>query len=38
MVKIDDPNNQMEIYGTYLKSERRTVQPLLKAMSQAWPK
>ena len=38
MVKIDDPNNQMEIYGTYLKSERCTVQPLLKAMSQAWPK
>lgn len=37
-VDIDDPKNEIEIYGTYLKSERRVVQPLLKALSQAWPK
>ena len=37
-VKIDDPNNQMEIYGTYLKSNRDAVQPVLKEIINSWPK
>lgn len=37
-VKIDDPNNQMEVYGTYLKSNRDAVQPLLKEIINSWPK
>lgn len=37
-VKIDDPNNQMEVYGTYLKSNRDAVQPVLKEIINSWPK
>ncbi|MBB1078481.1 LysR family transcriptional regulator [Limosilactobacillus sp. STM2_1] len=36
-VKINDPNNQIEFYGSYLKSERKNVQPLLKKLAQQWP-
>ena len=35
---IDDPNNELEIYGTYLKSNRKLIQPLLKEISKNWPK
>lgn len=37
-VAIDDPNNHLEIYGTYLKSERHSIQPLLKDLIKQWPK
>lgn len=38
IVSLDDPNNQMEVYASYLTSNRRQLQPLLKKLSQAWPK
>lgn len=37
-IKIVDPHNQMEVYGTYLKSNRERVQPLLKKIISKWPK
>ncbi|MDD6431763.1 MAG: LysR family transcriptional regulator [Lactobacillaceae bacterium] len=37
-VAIDDPHNHFEVYGTYLKSERRNIQPLLKELIKKWPK
>ena len=37
-VEIDDPNNRMEVYGTYLKSNRDAVQPVLKEIINSWPK
>lgn len=37
-VKINDPNNRIEFYGSYLKSERKTIQPLPKKLAQQWPK
>lgn len=37
-VQITDPRNQMELYGTYLKSERQNVQPILKEIVKRWPK
>lgn len=37
-VKISDPNNQMEIYGTYLKHDRDRIQPILKQLVKKWPK
>lgn len=37
-VKIVDPHNRMEIYGTYLKSDRDQIQPLLKQIINEWPK
>lgn len=37
-VKIDDPHNRMEVYGTYLKNNRDQIQPLLKQIIKEWPK
>lgn len=37
-VQITDPRNQMVLYGTYLKSERQNVQPILKEIVKRWPK
>lgn len=37
-IEINDPHNHLEIYGTYLKSERRNIQPLLKELAKKWPK
>lgn len=37
-IKINDPHNQMVIYGTYLKSDRDQIQPLLKQIVKDWPK
>ncbi|KAF0371943.1 LysR family transcriptional regulator [Pediococcus acidilactici] len=36
-VPIDDPNNRIEFYGTYLKNNRKLVQPLLKKLATNWP-
>lgn len=36
-IKINDPNNHLDIYGTYLKSDRKTIQPLLKKVVARWP-
>ncbi|WP_295747212.1 hypothetical protein [uncultured Limosilactobacillus sp.] len=36
-VKIADPHNWMEIYGTYLKSNRDQIQPLLQGIIKEWP-
>lgn len=38
LVPIEDDNNYIEIYGTYLTSQRQIVQPLLKEIAQNWPK
>lgn len=38
MLKIDDPHNQIDFYGTYLKSERHHLQPILEQIGQLWPK
>lgn len=37
LVKIDDPNNSVEIFGTYHKSKRKLIQPILKKLIQNWP-
>lgn len=37
MVKINDPHNKLEIYGSYLKKDRRLIQPLLKKIIKNWP-
>ncbi|QNQ82246.1 LysR family transcriptional regulator [Lactobacillus sp. PV037] len=37
LIPIEDKNNTLEIYGSYLKEQRSTVQPLLKEISQNWP-
>lgn len=34
IIPIADPNNYIELYGTYLKSSRNIVQPLLKQFAQ----
>jgi hypothetical protein len=36
-VPIDDPRNHLEFYGSYLKSNRKLVQPLLKEINKIWP-
>lgn len=36
-VRIVDPHNRMEVYGTYLKDGRDQVQPLLKQIIKKWP-
>lgn len=36
-VPIDDPRNRLEFYGSYLKSNRKLVQPLLKEINKIWP-
>lgn len=38
LVNIDDPKNEIEIYGTYLNSQRKIIQPFLKKVAQMWPK
>lgn len=35
-VPIIDPHNQIEFYGTYLKQDRKLIQPLLKQFGQFW--
>lgn len=37
-VIIDDPNDRVEFYGAYLKENRKLVQPLVKIITQNWPK
>lgn len=37
-VRIDDPHNQIEFYGAYLKREREIIQPILRIISRNWPK
>ncbi len=37
LVPIDDPANKIEIYGTYLTSQRQIVQPFLKDFVKKWP-
>ena len=37
-IKIADPHNRMEIYGTYRKTDRDRVQPVLKQLVKDWPK
>ncbi len=37
-LQIDDPQNKMVFYGTYLKRERPVVQPILKEIVKDWPK
>lgn len=36
-IPINDPNNRIEFYGTYLKSNRQLIQPLLKQIATNWP-
>lgn len=36
-VRIVDPHNRMEVYGTYLKNDRDQIQPLLKQIIKEWP-
>lgn len=38
LVPIEDENNYLEVYGTYLKSQRSIIQPFLKKVAQNWPK
>lgn len=38
LVPIEDENNYIELYGTYLKSQRSIIQPFLKQIAQNWPK
>lgn len=38
LVPIEDKNNSIELYGTYLKNQRSIVQPFLKQFVQDWPK
>ncbi|MDE7050217.1 MAG: LysR family transcriptional regulator [Lactobacillus sp.] len=37
LVPIEDDNNYIEVYGTYLASQRSIVQPLLKEVAKNWP-
>ena len=37
-LKLVDPRNRLEIYGSYLKEDRSRIQPLLKEISKRWPK
>lgn len=37
-IKINDSHNKLKIFGTYLKSSHRKVQPLLQAIIKNWPK
>lgn len=37
-LKLVDPHNRLEIYGSYLKENRRTIQPVLKEIVKQWPK
>jgi DNA-binding transcriptional LysR family regulator len=38
LVPIDDPHNQMEVYGSYLISQRSIIMPFLKEVVKNWPK
>ena len=37
MVKVKDPANRLEFFGTYRQSDRHQIQPLLKALVRDWP-
>lgn len=37
LVPIVDPKNEIEIYGTYLTSQRKIIQPFLKEVIKKWP-
>lgn len=37
-LKLVDKNNRLEIYGSYLKENRATIQPVLKEFAKQWPK
>lgn len=37
-VAIDDPNNRIDFYATYLKEKSKSLRPLLKQISQAFSK
>lgn len=37
LVPIEDKNNFVELYGTYLKSQRSVLKPFLKKVAQIWP-
>lgn len=37
LIPIKDDNDYIEVYGTYLTSQRSTVQPLLKELAKNWP-
>ncbi len=36
-IPIDDPANRVEMYGTYLISQKQRVMPLLRDMTRQWP-
>lgn len=36
-IKIADPQNKIDFYGTYLKKDRQMIQPLLRKINQLWP-
>lgn len=36
-VPIKDEHNEIEFYGSYLKSQRKIIQPFLKQVAQNWP-
>lgn len=35
---IEDENNEIEFYGSYLKNQSKIIQPFLKSVAQKWPK
>ena len=37
-IPIVDDANQIEIYGSYLKDQRKIIQPFLKDVAQKWPR
>lgn len=37
-VPVVDDNNEIELYGTYLKNQRSIIQPFLKEVAKNWPK
>lgn len=37
LIPIKDENNALELYGSYLKEQRSSVQPFLKEVAKTWP-
>lgn len=36
-IPIDDPANRVDVYGTYLISQKKKVMPLIRDMTRLWP-
>lgn len=37
LIPIEDENNALELYGSYLKEQRSNLQPFLKEVAKTWP-